>query len=516
MGYRLKDKIIGKQFFSLLILFFAVFSISIAQKKEQIEIIKANDLFGTEKAGKRAQRLIGDVQFKHQNALMYCDSAYFYKESNSIDAFGSIRINQGDTLNLYGDFLHYEGNERLATVTGKEVRLISPDFNLLTDRLLYNRASNIASYNTGATIESKNDTNILVSKIGYFFANKSLFMFKNDVVLTNPNFVMKSDTLRYFTTTEIVNFLGPTTIVGDSNLIYCENGWYDTRLDQSRYFENAYIISDGKKLEGDTLFYDRALGFGKADGNIQITDTAENILINGGHGRIFEHRDSAIVTDQSLLTQVFDKDSLFMHADTFKVYETATGAQNLFAYYGVRIYKSDLQGTCDSIAYSISDSTIRLFYNPILWSDQNQLTADTIDIRTKNNKIHSIYLDKSAFIISEVDSLRYNQIKGKTMTGYFRESKLRKIEVRGSGQTTYYGQDDQDKFIGVNVAESTDINIYLKESGVETITFINKPKSKMHPMGELDPVTELRYPGFKWMIEQRPLNRNSVFDKLGN
>ena len=496
--------------FSLLVLILIGTTLGFAQKKEQIKIIRADVLIGTEKKGTTAQRLIGDVQFKHQNALMYCDSAYFYKTTNSIDAFGSVRINQGDTLNLYGDFLHYDGNEKMATVTGKEVKLVSPDFELFTDRLLYDRANNIASYSTGAVIESKNDSNVLVSKRGYFYSNQSTFLFKKDVVLTNPEFIMRSDTLRYFTTTEIVNFLGPTTITSDSNLIYCENGWYDTKLDQSKYFANAYIITDGKLLEGDTLFYDRNLGFGKADGNVQITDTVENVIINGDHGRIFEKNDSAIVTDNSLLTQLFDKDTLYMHADTFKVYKTLNGDQFLFAYYGVKIFKSDLQGSCDSISYSMSDSTIRLFYEPVLWSAENQLTADTIDIRTQNNKIHSLYLDKNAFIISEIDTLRYNQIKGKNMTGYFSEGKLKTIFVKGNGQTTYYGQDDAEKFIGVNVAESSDIRIVLGDKSIDTITFLNKPKAKMHPMGELDPVTELRYSGFKWLIEKRPKDKDSL------
>lgn len=513
MGNHLKYGKINLQALCLMVLLFLGYIPIFSQKKEQIKIIRADILIGTEKKRSTAQRLIGDVQFKHQNALMYCDSAYFYKTTNSIDAFGSVRINQGDTLNLYGDFLHYDGNEKLATVTGKEVRLVSPDFDLLTDRLLYDRANNIASYTTGAVIESKNDSNILVSQRGYFYSNLSTFLFKKDVVLTNPEFEMRSDTLRYFSKTEVVNFLGPTTITSDSNLIYCENGWYDTKLDQSKYFANAYIITDGKLLEGDTLFYDRNLGFGKADGNVQITDTIKNIVINGDHGRIFEKKDSAIVTDNSLLTQLFDEDTLYMHADTFKVYKTINGDQFLFAYYGVKIFKSDLQGSCDSISYSLTDSTIRLFYEPILWSAENQLTADSIDIRTKNNKIHSLYLDKNAFIVSEIDTLRYNQIKGKNMTGYFSEGKLKTIFVKGNGQTTYYGQDDAEKFIGVNVAESSDIRIILGEKSIETITFLNKPKAKMHPMGELDPVIILRYPGFKWLIEKRPMNKENLFEK---
>lgn len=485
-----------------------------AQKVEQIELIDAEKLIGMVKDGEKAQKLIGNVRFRHKKAIMHCDSAYLFRERNAMDAFGNIRINQGDTMNLYGDALFYDGNQALATVTGDTVTLDNNDFTLYTDRILYDRKNNIAQYKTGGEIVSKNDSNHLESKIGYFYSDQSLFFFKDSVSLTNPDFIMRSDTLKYFSSTEMVRFLGPTTIEGDSNLIYCETGWYDTPKDQSLYYNNAYLISDGRKLEGDTLFYDRNIGFGKADGNVQITDTAENIMVNGKHALMFEKKDSALVFGRPLLTQILDQDSLFMHADTFKVYQSDSLGKSLFAYYNVRIFKSDLQGNCDSIAYSFRDSTIQLRGEPILWSEQNQLTAEEIDIRTANSKIHSIYLNTNAFIISEVDSIKYNQIKGRNMTGFFSQGKLSLIHLRGNGQTTYWGQDEKEKFIGVNVAESTDINIRLKEKGIQSISYLDKPNAIMHPMGELDPILDLRYPGFKWLINLRPLSKEDIFEHV--
>lgn len=497
-----------------IILFLVAFYItsSYAQSGQKIEIVQATELVFQEKTGIKAQRLIGDVIFKHKDALMYCDSAYLYNDENKLEAYGAVRINQGDTLNLYGDELTYNGDEQIAIVKGEEVKLINSNFILTTTELEYDRTVNRADYYRGAVIESKNDSNVLISKIGHFYANQALFFFKDSVQLTNPNFVMNSDTLKYFSNTEFVNFLGPTTITGDSNLIYCETGWYDTKKDQSQYYDNAYILTDGRKLEGDTLFYDRILGYGEANQNIIITDTANKILIGGEHGEIYEKIDSAIIYDRPLLTQILDGDSLFMHADTFKVYKDSLLNQFMIAYHDVKIFKSDLQGKADSIVYALTDSTIQLHHEPVLWSDSNQLTAVQINIRTKENKIHSIFLDKDAFIISEVDSVKYNQIKGKEMTGYFKGSKLSTIKVRGNGETTYFGQDDQDKFIGVNVAESSDIDITLADNKINTIAFINQPNATMYPMGEKDPVTELRYKGFKWLIEFRPMKKEDIFD----
>ena len=200
-----------------------------------------------------------------------------------------------------------------------------------------------------------------------------------------------------------------------------------------------------------------------------------------------------------------------MHADTFKIYTNQKNNKFLSAYHGVKIFKSDLQGKCDSIAYSLSDSTIELHDEPILWSDSNQLTAIRIDLKMKNKQIHSIFLDQEAFIISEVDSVKYNQIKGKVMTGYFKNSKLSKIKVRGNGQTTYFGQDEDGKFIGVNVAVSSDLDITLKDNAINTISFINDPEATMYPMDELDPKTELRYKGFKWLIDLRPRRKADIY-----
>ncbi|MEX2379590.1 MAG: OstA-like protein [Vicingaceae bacterium] len=499
---------------ALFILSFLQFSIlSFGQKKNQIRLIGGEFMDNVEKDGQKANKVIGNVVFKHQNALMYCDSAFLFSKTNILQAYGNVRINQADTSNLYGDRLIYDGNTKIARVNGKVVRMINKDFTLTTTELIMNRATDETQYVVGGTIKSKTDSNVLVSKKGYYHAPSQTFTFKDDVVLTNPDFTMKSDTLEYNSGKKLVTFLGPTTIENDSNFIYCENGWYNTKTDLSRYYKNSYLISDGRKLEGDTLYYDRNIGFGKAINHVQITDTAENIIINGDIAFFYEQKDSAIVYGRPVLTQVFDEDSLFMRADTFKVYGSSENARTLFAYYDVKIFKSDLQGKCDSIAYSMTDSTIEMHGEPVLWSEQNQLTADFVEIRTANSKIHSIFMEPNAFIISEVDSIRYNQIKGKEMTGYFKDSKLRKIEVRGNGQTTYYGEDEEEKYIGVNVAESSDIDIYLLDQAIHSITFINKPVATMHPIGSLDPINELRYPGFQWLIELKPKSKKDIFGR---
>lgn len=484
----------------------------IAQNKAQVKLLGADRLLSAERNGQEAQRLIGNVRFQHQDALIYCDSAYYYAAMNFIEAFGSVRINQNDTFNLYGDYLDYRGDTRIAHIKGEEVRLETNNFTLFTNQLNYNRELNIATYLNSGRIIGKKDSNILVSKKGYYNAYQQSFTFKDSVELYNPDFKMFSDTLKYYTTNKWVEFLGPTEILGDSNLIYCEKGWYDTNNDQSEYYDNAYLISENRRLEGDTLFYDRKLGYGIAKGNVEIIDTTEHIILNGQLAKMYEYKDSVLVTDYCYLTQKLEDDSLFMRADTFKINKDKSGEKLMYAYNGVRIFKSDLQAICDSIAYSFSDSVIQLYEDPVMWSKKSQMTADRIDIRTIDNKIHSIYLDQNAFLIEEVDSIHYNQIKGKVMTGYFKKSKLSLMEIRGNGQTIYYGLDEKNKFIGVNDLESSDIDIRMRDNEIKAIKYLNQPIGTMHPMGELDPVTELRYEGFAWRILERPLEKSSVIN----
>lgn len=496
---------------SLFTLLVALASIPIhAQRTEQIEILRAEELVSAEREGREAQKLVGDVQFRHKDALMYCDSAFMYRDVNKIEAFGSVRINQGDSINLYGDYLDYDGNTQIATVTGDIVTLVSNEFTLTTDRLIYDRVQNSASYYTGGTIVSKTDSNRLKSQKGYYYSYQKRFDFKDHVVLSNPDFIMRSDTLKYFTNTEIVNFLGPTTIEGDSNLIYCEIGWYKTIEDQSKYFNNAYLISETRKLSGDTLYYDRNIGYGEAKGNVRIVDTLEELTITGQYAEMFEYNDSAVVTNDPLMIKDLDGDTIFLHADTFKIFQ-ADSNKYMLAYYGVKIYKQDLQAICDSVAYVLNDSTIQLIGNPILWSDANEMSADSIDLVLKNKQLHSMLMRPNAFIVSQVDSIRYNQIKGDRMVGFFKEKQLRKIRVFGSGQTIYYGQDDDGKFIGVNWAESSDISISMEEQEIKSITFISEAEASMYPMGELDPRTELRFKGFQWRVHLRPLSKEDLF-----
>lgn len=513
------------------IAFFVLFLIHpiLSYAQQKLEILHAGSLKFDENLGNGAKRLIGDVQFKHDNVLMFCDSAYFYSD-NSLDAFGHIHIQQADSIHLFGELLNYSGNTKKAIVS-KNVIVNKGDMQLTTDVLNYDMATSIGYYTTGAKIINKE--NELTSNQGYFFAKTNELNFKKNVVLTNqkpgqkePQLVINCDTMRYNTTSKITYFAGPTTIKSKTNLIYCEDGWYDTKNDLSRFSKNAYIQTEEQKMFGDSLYYDRIKGIGRVIKNVQIIDTTQHLTIKGDYAIHYELIDLSIVTGKTLLTQISGKDTLYVHADTLKALgsqktedrrqkvergseKPEDRSQEVFAYHKVKFFKNDLQGKCDSLVYTLSDSIMKMYGTPTIWSEENQLTADYIEILTGEKSLRSIELKGSAFIVSQEDSVHYNQIRGKTMKGFFIKNELYLIKVEGNGQTIYYAEEKK-VLKAVNRADCSDLNIYLKDEKIDRIHFITKPEATLYPLDQID-VKELKLKDFSWREHLRPHKIEDIF-----
>jgi lipopolysaccharide export system protein LptA len=478
-----------------------------AQEPQQVEARADFAEFNQDIAG-GAQRLLHNVVFEHEGAVMYCDSAYFYAESNSLDAFSRVHINQADTINLYGEYLHYDGNTRIAEVR-RNVRLVGRNTTLTTTTLDFDLGRNVGYYTRYADIESGD--NKLRSKQGYYYSRQQMYYFRDSVVLENPDYTMYSDTLRYHVPTNVAYFYGPTEIIGDSSYIYCEDGWYDTETDKSMLKVKALVRNKNQTIKGDSLYYEKETGYGEGYSNIEVLDEEQNIILRGNRAFINQNEDRALLTDSAQFIYITQEDSVYVHADTLRVRPDSAGKRELMAYYGVRIYKSDLQGICDSLFYSTSDSILRLYYKPVLWSETNQLSSEYIEIWTKNREVDQLHLLQLAFIINQEDSARFNQIKGKSMTGYFRNNELYKIVTRGNGQTVYYAR-DKGELIGVNIAQSSDLTIWLKDNRPDKIIFQVKPTGTLYPL-DTAPREELILKDFKWLEAFRPKNKNDIFTK---
>jgi lipopolysaccharide export system protein LptA len=479
-----------------------------AQPPKQVEL-KADFMEYDQNIAGGAYRLIANVVFSHEGALMYCDSAYFYPVTNSLDAFSRVHINQADTLNLYGDFLHYDGNTRIAQVR-RNVRLLGRNTKLTTRELDFDLGKNVGYYTRHADIESGD--NRLSSMQGYYYSREQMYYFRDSVVLRNPDYTMYTDTLRYHTPTSVAYFDGPTEIIGDSSYIYCEDGWYNTETDKSMLKEKVLVKNKNQIIKGDSLYYEKNTGFGLGYSHVELFDVVQNIILRGNHAIIYQDEDRALLTDSAQFIYITQEDSLYIHADTLRALPDSAGHKQLIAYYGVRVFKTDLQGICDSLYYSTSDSILRLFDEPVLWSETNQLTADYIEIWTRNKQIDQLHMQQMAFIINQEDSTKFNQIKGRSMVGFFRNNELYKIVAKGNGQTVYYAKDNGE-LVGVNIARSSDLTIWLKDNKPDKISFQVEPTGTLYPL-DTAPREELILRDFKWLDKLRPKNRQDIFRKV--
>jgi len=450
--------------------------------------------------------LIGNVKFTHEDAIMYCDTAYQYDKENKMKCIGNIHLIKKDTLHLYGNRLNYEGNTGLAEVR-ENVKLINKDVVLTTDYLDYNRRENIAYYFNNGKVVNKENT--LTSKTGYYYPQTEEVFYKDSVVAVNPKYTMFSDTLKYNTLSKIANIEGPTYIVSDSNTIYAESGYYDTQLDEALLKENAYV--QGKQLlKGDTIYYNRNTGIGKVFNHMELHDTTNNMIITGDYGFYNEISQDALTTKKAVLMQIYNNDTLFLHADTLEAVPLEDGENKLVkAYRHVQYFRTDMQGRCDSMVFDSRDTTNTFYYEPIMWSVGNQLTADEIKMYTKDEVLDKVDLNHRSFIIAEQDSGKYNQIKGKMMTGYIKNNEIYKIDVNGNAQSIYYPMEEEGA-IGVNRAECSNMVIFLNQRQVSKIVMQVSPKGKMSPI-ILVPEEDLKLEGFYWLDEFRPKNKNEIF-----
>lgn len=483
------------------------------KKKRRVDIEHADLYTYDESIAANAQRLIGDVRFRHNNALMFCDSAYSYNDSNRFDAFGNVHIIQGDSIHLYGDKMYYNGDMRLARFV-HNVKLVDKSITLTTQALDFDLSTNIGYYNNHGQIVDT--ANVLTSIIGRYYSNDNMLFFKDSVVVTNKDFILRADTLKYNSKTERAFIVGPTTITGTKKdgVLYSENGWYDTQKNIAELYKKSKITNKSQVLEGDTLFYDRATGNGRGKHRVTLIDTANRVVIKGKVGVYNENTKIAFVTDSAMFIQFGQKDTLYMHADTLRTKPDTSSIKGkddkyFMAYRRVRFYKPDLQGQCDSIGYRMKDSTMMMFYDPVLWSKKDQMSAERIQFISKTPDPDIARLETNAFLIMSEDSVKFNQISGKLIVGQIFDNKLRVADVNGNAQSLYYLKDNN-RYSGMNRMISSKIKLHLTENQIDSIRFYPKPEGKTIPILELKP-EDIRLDGFVWREEERPISPNDLY-----
>ena len=481
-----------------------------------------------------AQILRGDVRFRHDDMLMYCDSAYFYAKTNSLDAFGHVRFEQGDTLSGFGDVLYYDGNTKYARLR-RNVRLIHRNTVLTTDRVDYDRKAEQAFYDDWGQIEDSVST--LTSVWGLYMPPTSQAVFRDRVHLINTNFILDTDSLRYNTKTHVADLVRPTQIVyEEETTILSDQGTYNTETEQSRLLNRSRVLhTDGKQLTGDTIYYDKRIGYGRVCGHMEMRDTVQQSTLYGNYGEVFNDGDNGYATDSALMVDWSnDTAYTYMHADTLysdlvpyvditvlpvdsaagrltpDTIRTDSTYRQLRAFRNVRVYNKDYQAVADSVVYNGRDSIATLYYDPVLWSDKQQVSADIIHIYIRNGVADYAHGIGNAIAIKHEARDMFDQMQGKEMFAYIRDGEIRQVDVSGNAETIFYPREDDGTFTGVNKTQSSLVKLYLKDQQIERIVFTTTTNGTMYPLDQIKD-SERFLNAFFWAKKERPRGPMDVF-----
>ena len=481
---------------------------TVPAKKTKVYLIHTNTLSFDKAVKPDAQILNGDVCFRHDSSYMYCDSAYFFEQTNSLEAFSNVRMEQGDTLFVYGDYLFYDGNMQVAYLR-ENVRMENGQVTLFTDSLNYERIPNIGYYFEGGLIVDS--LNQLSSFYGQYSPETKLAVFNDSVRLENTDFTLYSDTLHYDTQSKIATILGPSVIVSDSGTIHTSRGWYDTVNNTSLLLDQSQVESGEKILIGDSIFYNRDTGMGEVYGNMSLIDTAQHVTLQGEYGYYNEQTGYAFATDSARFLEYSQGDTLFLHADTLQMVTVDSIYREIKAYYGVRFYRTDMQGVCDSMQFNTRYSVLYMYTEPVLWNEQYQLYGDTIAIYMNDSTIEYAHVIQFAFAAQHVDSSYYNQLKGNDLKAYFEGQAVHQIDVAGNAESIFYPLEKDGAKVGMNETKSGFLTIWVKDNKLDKLKIWPSPVGTMTPIPDLKPDQKM-LKDFYWFDYLRPKNKDDIYE----
>jgi lipopolysaccharide export system protein LptA len=470
-----------------------------AQDRNTLEIQSADLLQGA----RGFERLITNVRMKHQNSIIYCDSAHFYRAENMAKLYGNVRIvDQQDPVVTTSRYAEYDGNTKLAKLRNNVV-FTNKDTKLYTDFLDYDRLSGVANYfNNGKVVDS---TNVLTSEFGRYETQSEKITFTENVVLVNPDYTLKTNFLIYLTIPKTSETVGITNIQSkDGDKLNAQKGsFYDTENKQFRFFDGD-VETETSLVYAETLFYDEQQQFYEGKGNVSVFNKERNVEIFGEEGKYWEDRKYSKVYGNALVKRYFEADTMYMIADTLISQDSESEAERfLLAFNNVRLIKSEMKGRSDSLAYIFSDSTIHLYKDPVLWDRKSQISADSVRFLIANEEIDKVYLDRRAFSISTDTVKNFNQIKGRKMEGYFKEGQISRLLVTGNGESLYFDMVNDSTLRGMNKLLCASMDMYFLDGQIQRINYLVKPEGYFTPPHILKD-EEKQLEGFNWREDEKP------------
>jgi lipopolysaccharide export system protein LptA len=491
------------------------------------------------------QILSGNVRMKQGNTIFKADSVIYNEQTLNLEAFGNIHIKDADSVDIYSQYLLYEGQKKLAHFKDK-VKLTDGNSKLYTENMDYDLKSKVGNYTEGGRIESNQTT--LTSNKGYYYADVKDIYFLGNVKMSDPEMALATDSLLYNTSSRVSTFIAPTTIKNNESIIQTKEGFYDTRNRKAKFGGRTRIQDSSSVLTSNDFAFDDSTGMGEAKGNVQFIDTAQNILLYSNRIFFNKRKKSFLATEKPVMIIAQNKDSVFIASDTiysalvedlhvsdsaytqkhrFKFKENnqedSTGAVRIInvkkdslrfitAFRNVRIYNDSLQAVGDSLFYSGIDSVFELYYNPIAWSKKSQILGDTIFIETINRQPGKMRIFENAILIEEEQEEAgfYNQIKGRVINGFFKEGKIDFVEAKGSAESIYYIKNEDSAYVGMNRSEADLIEVLFDSTALNRIKFTRSVKGITYPIRQI-PSEQKKFRNFKWFEAKRPKSKWELF-----
>lgn len=480
------------------------------QSDKRIHLLHSDELFYDQRRNPDAQILRGHVRFSHDGVILTCDSAYYYEQDNSFDAFGHVKMNQHDTLTLASRTLFYDGNDQMAQAR-HDVVLTHYKSKLFTDSLDYDRLYELGYFFQGGKLVDKD--NVLTSEWGQYSPATREAIFNYNVDLKNPKFTLLSDTLHYNTGSGFARIVGPSNIDNGDNHIYSERGTYDTRADRAYLLDRSIVSNKGITITGDSLDYTGAGAISKAFGNVVYVDKDSRNMFTGNYVLYADSTGYAEAADSAVAIDYSQRDTLYVHADTFKLYtydiNTDTVWREMRAYNHVRAFRIDMQAVCDSMVFITRDSCLTLYRDPILWQQGQQLLGEEIKAWVNDSTIDSTYVIRQALSVERLDTMCYNQVTGNIMRSYFNKGQMKMTWAEGNVVVRYYPLDSDSLMIGLLESESAELKLFMGEKQLDKI-WMPQAEGKLHPLA-LATKKERFLDNFGWFDYVRPLNKDDIF-----
>ena len=485
--------------------------------KDRVYLVHADELRYDKWRNNDAQVLTGKVHFEHDGAHLYCDSANFFEQSNSFEAWGNVRMVQGDTLSLTSDYGYYDGNNKFmeakAMEDGHVVVLKNRTATLTTDQLYFDRLDSRGYYDTGGKLVDKTTT--LTSVNGEYHTDTKDAFFTDDVHMVDKRFDLTTDTLEYNTRTKLAHIVGPTDITSGRSHIYSEQGYYNTDTEQAELLQRSTLDNGGRTLVGDSLWHDGRTGISEAFRNVVYNDPVNKNMLLCNYGFYNDSTGYAMCTDHAMSVDFSQTDSLFIHADTFKVFsynlDTDSVYRIMHGYNHVRAYRTDVQAVCDSMVYNSLDSCLTMYTDPILWNVNQQLLGEEIQVFMKDSVIDHAHVINQAFSIEQLpEKDMYNQVSSKEMFAFFVNGEIHEAQAKDNVLVAYYPAEKGDSsYVGLVSMETSLLRMFLEQRKLQRI-WTPKSDGTMYPMSQIPPNKRF-LENFQWFDYVRPVSKYDIF-----